>query len=226
MKEIFQNYTFETLRREYKPVRVGVTFTLANEGIDPDSTAFRRIRANFAKQLTKQKLEIREEKVTGLYNRHGFYKTMEARLSQARREGNNVTLLLLDTIGLKSINDTYGQDAGDELIQNTASIIKENTRSYDVAARWGGDEFMIALYGTSIEDANGRWYDELNEAFEADGVKIRAAAAEVDLYNPLEISIGEVGRRMIQAKRISSITNCNTFVGSNFTESHYQITLS
>ncbi len=62
-------------------------------------------------------------------------------------------LLCLILIILKNVNDTYGHDVGDFVLKELSSIVSERTRQSDVFARWGGEEFMILLTESSLEDA-------------------------------------------------------------------------
>ncbi|WP_153109559.1 GGDEF domain-containing protein [Propionivibrio limicola] len=84
--------------------------------------------------------------LTELLNRRGMSERIEAELMRARREQNALGLLWLDVDGFKEINDRYGHAAGDRALETIAGIIDATIRPYDVAARWGGDEFLIMLY--------------------------------------------------------------------------------
>ena len=81
--------------------------------------------------------------LTGAYNRRHFYRQTERVLQQAGRNGAEVTLLLYDIDDFKRYNDTYGHAAGDEILRDTAALMKKITRSQDVVARIGGDEFAV-----------------------------------------------------------------------------------
>ena len=91
--------------------------------------------------------------LTQLYNRRKFDALIEYELKQIKRyEDREMCLLLLDIDGFKYINDTYGHDMGDKILQEIAKIIKFSLRNSDTACRWGGEEFAIALSETNIED--------------------------------------------------------------------------
>lgn len=91
--------------------------------------------------------------VTGLSNRHVFEEILSAEVERAQRLGMNVSLIIFDIDNFKEFNDTYGHPAGDARLREVANIIKNNLRKYDVAARYGGDEFAIILSNTSEEQA-------------------------------------------------------------------------
>jgi diguanylate cyclase (GGDEF)-like protein len=83
--------------------------------------------------------------MTGLYNRRFFDKALSQELSRAQRYGRYFSLLIIDIDHFKRVNDTYGHDAGDEILQQIAEILQSNIRSLDVVARIGGEEFAIVL---------------------------------------------------------------------------------
>lgn len=87
--------------------------------------------------------------MTGIYNR-AFFEEEMSRLSKSRYYP--ISILVMDMDNLKSINDKYGHQAGDQALQNIARIIKDCFRSEDVVARIGGDEMAVLLQGL---DANG-----------------------------------------------------------------------
>lgn len=87
--------------------------------------------------------------LTALRNRRGF--TDAAR--QTLREGTTAVVALLDIDHFKAINDSFGHDAGDRLLQGFAQGIEEHLRRRDVAARWGGEEFAVLLPDTTLDEA-------------------------------------------------------------------------
>lgn len=92
--------------------------------------------------------------LTKLYNRRKFDTMIEYELKQIKRyKDRDFCMVLLDIDNFKHINDTYGHDIGDKIIQDIAKIIKISIRDSDVASRWGGEEFAIALTETNLEDA-------------------------------------------------------------------------
>lgn len=83
--------------------------------------------------------------LTGLLNRRGMTDRFEKEIARQARQGGTLGVLLLDLDHFKRINDTYGHAAGDLALCETAKVIQSSNRSYDHAARWGGEEFMILL---------------------------------------------------------------------------------
>ncbi len=93
------------------------------------------------------------DSLTGLYNRGHFQMTLAKELSLARRKERPVSLLLIDIDHFKKVNDECGHQVGDEVIKHVARTIKESCRETDVVARYGGEEMVVILTETSIEQA-------------------------------------------------------------------------
>lgn len=91
--------------------------------------------------------------VTGLSNRHVFEQKLAAEVERAQRLGMNVSLIIFDIDYFKEFNDMYGHPAGDARLKGMAEIIKSNLRKYDIAARYGGDEFAIILSNSNEQNA-------------------------------------------------------------------------
>lgn len=87
-------------------------------------------------------LAMRDE-LTGLDNRRGLEAQLEARAAKQRQ----FSLLLLDLNGFKAVNDSFGHMAGDQVLKQFASELRSAVRAADLVARWGGDEFVVAIDG-------------------------------------------------------------------------------
>ncbi len=99
---------------------------------------------NVEKQLS---LLVRSDVLTGLANRYSFNETMPLALSRARRAMSGIALMYLDIDHFKSINDSLGHAAGDEVLKGFAQRLQQSVRTTDTVARLGGDEFVIILEG-------------------------------------------------------------------------------
>jgi diguanylate cyclase (GGDEF)-like protein len=88
--------------------------------------------------------------LTGLPNRRGGEERLAEDLARAKRGGAILTVAVVDVDNFKSINDTYGHQAGDVCLCHVARVIRRNVREGDWLARWGGDEFIISLWDASV----------------------------------------------------------------------------
>jgi diguanylate cyclase (GGDEF)-like protein len=91
--------------------------------------------------------------LTGLPNVRYLTGHAAQELERARRSGSSLALMLIDLDGFKSINDTYGHHAGDVALRDVGASLQQSIRSYDLCARYGGDEFVAVLPGCGIDDA-------------------------------------------------------------------------
>ncbi len=91
--------------------------------------------------------------LTGLPNRLAFEERLEGALALARRNHSRVALVFIDLNGFKTINDSLGHAAGDQVLKTTATRLHETLRNSDSVARLGGDEFVTVLEGLSAERA-------------------------------------------------------------------------
>jgi diguanylate cyclase (GGDEF)-like protein len=87
--------------------------------------------------------------LTGLANRRRFERQLEREVGRVERFGHPFTLLMLDIDSFKTLNDTFGHDAGDDAIRRLSKVLREGTRGIDLAARIGGEEFAVLLVETS-----------------------------------------------------------------------------
>ena len=94
------------------------------------------------------------DSLTGLYNRTFFFSALEREIARGDRSGRAFCLVMLDLDDLKAINDRFGHVAGDQVLRAVSDIVRSGVRKIDVAARYGGDEFVALLPET---DPTGGW---------------------------------------------------------------------
>ena len=92
--------------------------------------------------------ESTHDNLTGLFNKAYFRNALNQHLSLAKRNNTDLSILFLDIDDFKEINDTLGHHAGDDILKNVALLINQELRSSDIAARFGGDEFVIFMPNT------------------------------------------------------------------------------
>ncbi|MDO9453450.1 MAG: GGDEF domain-containing protein [Stagnimonas sp.] len=123
------------------------------------------------------------DSLTGLFNHRIFHQRGALLLRQARRDGIPLSIVLIDIDHFKRFNDQYGHPAGDECLRRLATLMWTTTRRpFDVAARLGGEELGLILYGTSAEAAMQRtaalFSAIRNEVFPG-GARVTASAGVV-----------------------------------------------
>ena len=148
----------KSITHEYKSKRDGRYFLLTLSPIKKDDAKVKAVTV-VSKDITDYK--IAEEKLhnlslsdelTGLHNRRGFFAVAGQFLKLARRQKEGTFMLYADIDNLKEINDTFGHKEGDQVLIETANILKRNYRESDVIARLGGDEFVIIPIGTAKDN--------------------------------------------------------------------------
>jgi len=102
------------------------------------------LRASEAtRRAERSQNEAETDAMTGLYNRRGWNRLLDAEDARCRRYGHPASILAIDLNGLKAVNDSQGHPAGDELILRAGRAIKEALQDSEVAARVGGDEYAV-----------------------------------------------------------------------------------
>lgn len=91
--------------------------------------------------------------LTGLYNRRHFESLYERERQRARRDGTPLSLCLVDLDYFKRVNDEYGHEVGDRVLQFVAALLESGLRQSDIIGRLGGEEFVLLLPNTDLEEA-------------------------------------------------------------------------
>jgi two-component system, cell cycle response regulator len=110
---------------------------------------------SFAMVARSQKLLqlATRDPLTGLFNRGYVDDRFAVELSRARRYGNVLTIAVIDADRFKSLNDSYGHLAGDQVLRRIGALLQDSFRQSDTAGRYGGEEFVVILPETDLEDA-------------------------------------------------------------------------
>jgi len=104
-------------------------------------------------ELEEVRKESEVDAMTGLLNRRKLTQLLDRQIVEAKSAGTPLSLLLLDIDHFKKFNDTFGHLIGDEVIRRVGATVKRHVRGTDIAARFGGEEFTIALPDTSMDGA-------------------------------------------------------------------------
>ncbi|MFP5577705.1 MAG: diguanylate cyclase [Acidimicrobiia bacterium] len=124
--------------------------------------------------------------LTGLLNRAAAFTAIQQDLSRARRDGTQLLAFYVDLDGLKTLNDTYGHDVGDDAIARTADALRQTTRVSDIVARLGGDEFMVVgRVPEGGRDEIAAFAERIRAAVALQSVPVRAGHSV-----PLRCSVG------------------------------------
>jgi two-component system, cell cycle response regulator len=147
--------------------------------------------------------------LTSLLNRRAFGETMDRELSRCDRLGTPASLLLLDLDHFKVINDSRGHAAGDAVLAAIGKLLKAEARGHDVIARWGGEEFVIALPGAD-QSGGIAFAERIRKGIEelvvhdATGAPIPLTAsigvAERQSHEALDVTVDRADRAMYCAK--------------------------
>ena len=96
------------------------------------------------------------DNLTGLYNRHSFTEKGNAKFERAKRDGNDMSVIMCDIDHFKAVNDTYGHHGGDKVLQQMGILLRSNRRAEDFVARYGGEEFVLVLEHCDAQEAKNK----------------------------------------------------------------------
>ena len=149
------------------------------------------------RRLAEREAELRRlaetDELTGLDNRRHAQSTLDQFVHLARRQQQPLAVAIFDLDHFKQVNDVHGHATGDEVLRTMGRLLRESFRGHDVVARWGGEEFLAALYGSDKANGARRLESILDrlracEFVGADGVRFRvsfsAGVAEFPLDGP------------------------------------------
>jgi diguanylate cyclase (GGDEF)-like protein len=147
------------------------------------------------------------DSLTGLTNRRSFLDRAQSPFHYCRRNGLSVSAIVLDLDHFKHVNDSRGHSVGDLALQHVARLIQSSLRKSDLSCRWGGEEFVILLPDTPLEDAKGV-AEKLRSTFESTPVPVRSGDQPITAsfgvaggHRDLEWLIDRADAAMYRAKR-------------------------
>ena len=142
-----------------------------------------RIIDSLKNELEKQRELSVVDELTRVYNRRGLMEALRRELSAVKRYSSKLSVSFIDFDDFKYINDNFGHTVGDKVLVSVVSLIKNALRSTDIIGRYGGDEFVVLLPRTSLDEAYKAMERILNE------VKTKKFKIK-DNYLRISISIG------------------------------------
>lgn len=104
-------------------------------------------------ELTQLSEVVRIDQLTGVLNRRGMDEAFNTEIARYHRSGESLSVALLDIDNFKTLNDQHGHAAGDSALKHLANVVKRTVRPTDIVTRMGGEEFVVILPNTSLEDA-------------------------------------------------------------------------
>ncbi|TVR07110.1 MAG: PleD family two-component system response regulator [Salinarimonadaceae bacterium] len=151
-------------------------------------------RKRFADRLREAVHESMEmavtDALTGLHNRRYLDTHLAAMFDESMRRGRHLSVLVMDIDKFKPINDTYGHDAGDEVLREFAKRVRSQTRGIDVVARFGGEEIVVVIPDTGLEIARNV-AERVREAVHGEPFGIHQDTRKVSIT----VSIGVAARQ-------------------------------
>ena len=114
-------------------------------------TLLARVRRGL--NLVREKQDASFDSLTKLYNRRVFELFFQQETAAARRYKRPLSLVIMDLDHFKAVNDTYGHQAGDRVLEEVARMLRDQTRNCDLPARWGGEEMAVLLPETDQRGA-------------------------------------------------------------------------
>lgn len=125
--------------------------------------------------------------LSGLWNHRVIVERLRGEVDRSRRDGTSLSIILADVDFFKKINDTYGHPVGDRVLKEVSALFQGMVRSYDWVGRYGGEEFLLVLPGTNLEQAELR-AEQLRRAIEA--MSIMEGADRISVTISLGVAAG------------------------------------
>lgn len=178
------NSTPKDLKKENRALRKEIKTLRAAVCIDPLTQVFNR--RMFNELMNTAYLEVVGEK----------------KYPRRRRQSSRFSLLLADVDDFKSINDRFGHLYGDRVLKRVAKLLKDSVREVDAVARWGGEEFIIVLYGATRSQATRRAELIAARARERLPVTLSIGVVQSDPKHSVAALFKKVDAALYRAKRL------------------------
>jgi diguanylate cyclase (GGDEF)-like protein len=173
MPEINGYDVFKLLKEESITANIPIIFITGKDAAEDEEYGLelgavdyiaKPIRPSIVKARVKTHITLKQQhdqlvkmatrdQLTGLYNRHFLSDILEKKVSESKRHNKVLSVVIVDIDHFKNVNDTFGHLTGDVILKAVAKIMESSVRKEDVAARFGGEEFIIVLDSCTADDA-------------------------------------------------------------------------
>jgi diguanylate cyclase (GGDEF)-like protein len=144
--------------RDHEEIARGLEAGAHDYVTKPFSAAELTARVGVMVRIRRAEAEARQasltDSLTGLWNRRYLHQRLEEEMSRTERHGSPLACVMLDLDHFKSINDTHGHAAGDQVLKEVAVIMRRHIRKSDIAVRYGGEEFVLVLFSNNSHGAS------------------------------------------------------------------------
>jgi diguanylate cyclase (GGDEF)-like protein len=161
-----------------------------------------RVAMRTKQMIDLLKVQARIDALTGLKNRVALDDALNAAIAAYDRLGQPMSLLMLDLDHFKEVNDRHGHGVGDQLLQRVGAVVESRHRPYDVACRFGGDEFAVVYASAELPDAEGaarRLLSTIGEIVVVVGADRVRSTASAGLVSITEMQAGADAATLLKA---------------------------
>lgn len=140
---------------------------------------------------------VKEDGLTGLYNHKSIIESLDKEIERAQRYNTPLSIIMFDIDKFKTVNDTYGHHIGDEVLEKLGSYLKNMSRDFDIAGRYGGEEFIIILPETDMRGSvlyGNRFRTEIEAmTFSEPNLRITISGG-IAIFSPKDTSVEMIKR--------------------------------
>ncbi|HHT9858024.1 TPA: GGDEF domain-containing protein [Legionella pneumophila] len=147
INEFFTNYFYATL------FLLGGFYVFWMSHLSSKTIEKIKTMDNLKLEYEKIRYNAEHDKLTGCFNRHYLMEILDNRFKKIKLNTGQLTVMFVDLDGFKKINDEYGHDFGDQILQRFGQLLKQQLREEDIIARYGGDEFVVLVENIPLTKA-------------------------------------------------------------------------
>ncbi|MGH9418765.1 MAG: GGDEF domain-containing protein [Thermoanaerobaculia bacterium] len=140
--------------------------------------------------------------LTGLYNRWYVMEKIDSEMNRSVRHGSPVSLIMLDIDHFKRVNDSFGHSAGDRVLRSVGQVLRDSCRVYDVAGRYGGEEFCIVLPETRVG----------NTSVVAERIRERLEASRFEVGADSVVVTASIGIAGVDSSEVEGALSSSTLI--------------